>query len=57
MLQKDHDPKGKPLPRGAHAGTPRGQGVTDEAERKAAAGAEGDADLREGDGRAPPGVE
>lgn len=47
MLQKDHDPRGKPLPRGASAGTPRGPGVTDETERKAAAGADEDARLRE----------
>lgn len=56
MLQKDHDPDGKPLPKGANAGESRGPGVTDEKERKAAAGAEEDVDLA-GETPAPPRVE
>jgi hypothetical protein len=56
MLQKDHDPDGKPLPRRPNAGVSRGPGVTDEAERKAGAGAEGDVEPGDGTdaGDAPP---
>ena len=57
MLQKDHDPRGKPLPAGANAGASRGPGVTDEKERKAAAGAEGDVEPGDGPSDAPPRAE
>ena len=50
MLQEDHDPDGKPLPRGPNAGTPRGPPVKDEDERRAAAGAEGEVERGEGGG-------
>ena len=39
MLQKDHDPEGKPLPKGPNAGASRGPALKYEDERKAAAGA------------------
>lgn len=40
MLQKDHDPEGKPVPRGPNAGASRGPPIKDQDERKAAAGAD-----------------
>jgi hypothetical protein len=54
MLQKDHDPQGKPLPRGPNAGASRGPGVTDEAERKATTRAEGQMEEEEEAADAPP---